>query len=272
MNKECNLNNDVNSIIAIIEQRELTPRQIMNKYNISRYRFYKIVHEYGLQAKRLKSGPKNPTGPKITKFKESLFGTETEQLEAKIIPNTVNIDEFISDNKSGLTISELMSKYNLTLYQIRELRIQHNLNKYKITVTKNKYTTSNTYKHNVQQIIDSIEKKELYSTEIMEKYNISLYHFNKIIHEYGLKPKQFNPGPKKGTSSKKVPKNTKFKQLLYGTEAEKKASGILPEEYVINDFITDSKNGMVIPKLMEKYNLTLYQIRELRKQYELTKR
>lgn len=268
------MNNNVNSIITIIEKGELTSKQIMEKYNISSYRFYKIIHEYGLKTKRLKSGPKHPTGPKKTKFKESLFGTEEEQLEAKIIPSTLDINEFIKDNKNKRTISELMSKYHLTLYQVRELRIQHNLNKSTTSIDKVivNYSTRMSHKDNVQQIIDTIEKKELYTKQIMEKYNISAYHLNKIIHEYGLEPKKLKPGPRKGTSSKKVPKNTKFKQLLYGTEEEQKESQILPKEFVINDFITDSKNGMVIESLMSKYNLTLYQIRELRKKYELKKR
>jgi hypothetical protein len=66
------------------------------------------------------------------------------------------------------------------------------------------------------------------------------------------------------------PKNTKFKQLLYGTEEQQKEAKILPESFVLSDFITDSKNKMKITELMSKYNLTLYQIRELRKQHNLT--
>ena len=37
----------------------------------------------------------------------------------------------------------------------------------------------------------------------------------------------------------------------------------------MEDFISDSKNGLKIKDLMPKYNLTLYQIRELRKQFDL---
>jgi Mor family transcriptional regulator len=95
----------------------------------------------------------------------------------------------------------------------------------------------------------------------MSKYKVSSYRFYKILREYDIKPKKNKTGPK----------NTKFKQLLYGTEEEQKAAKIFPECFVVEDFVVDSKNGMKITDLMSKYNLTLYQIRELRKQNELNK-
>jgi len=107
---------------------------------------------------------------------------------------------------------------------------------------------------NVIDLIKIIETSGLSSKEIMTKYNISSHHFYKIVREYNLKPIQKRSGPK----------NTKFKQLLYGTEEEQKASKIFPEGFVIEDFIKDSKNDMTIAYLMSKYKLTLYQIRELR--------
>lgn len=116
-------------------------------------------------------------------------------------------------------------------------------------------------KNNVEDIIDIIQKGELSSGQIMKKYNISTYRFYRIIREYNLVPKKI--------IRKNKPKNTKFKQLLYGTEEEQRQAKILPEGFVIEDFITDSKNGIVIKDLMKKYNLTLYQIRELRKEYDL---
>ena len=123
-----------------------------------------------------------------------------------------------------------------------------------------------TIKNNVEDIIDIIQKGELSSVQIMKKYNISTYRFYKIIREYNLIPKKL---VKKGRVGKTGPKNTKFKQLLYGTEEQQRAAKILPEEFVIEHFIEDSKNGVKIKELMPKYNLTLYQIRELRKQYDL---
>jgi len=124
-------------------------------------------------------------------------------------------------------------------------------------------------KNNVHHIIDIIQKGDLSAVEIMKKYNISTYRFYKITREYNLVPKKKYIGSQKGRSSSTLPKNTKFKQLLYGTEEEQRQAKILPEGFVIEDFITDSKNGIVIKDLMKKYNLTLYQIRELRKEYDL---
>jgi hypothetical protein len=112
---------------------------------------------------------------------------------------------------------------------------------------------------NISNLIQIIEHSGLSSSEIMEKYNISSYRFYKIVHEYNLKP----------TQKRSVPKKTKFKQLLYGTEEEQKEAKIFPDGFVIEDFIKDSKMHMSITHLMSKYNLTLYQIRELRIQYDL---
>ena len=108
--------------------------------------------------------------------------------------------------------------------------------------------------------------------EIMEMYKLSSYRFYKILHEYGIETKKkIKSGVKPGSIGAKAPKKTKFKQLLYGSEEEQKAAKIFPESLVIDDFITDNKNGMTIVNLMEKYNLTLYQIRELRKMHDLIK-
>ena len=90
----------------------------------------------------------------------------------------------------------------------------------------------------------------------------------KMMKENNVEPTIFKKGPKKPTG----PKKTQFKLLLEGTEEEQKQANIFPSEFVIDDFIVDCKKGMKIVKLMSKYNVTLYQIRELRKQYELTKR
>lgn len=116
----------------------------------------------------------------------------------------------------------------------------------------------------VLEIINTAEEGVLSLSEIVKKYNITIYRFYKIMNEYNIKT-SLKTGPKKATG----PKKTKFKQLLYGTEEEQKAAKILPEQFVLEDFITDSKSGMKVMLLMEKYHLTLYQIRELRKKYDL---
>ena len=76
------------------------------------------MREYNLEPSVFKKGPKGPTGPKQTKFKELILGKKADQF---------NKDDFIAESKNGLKIDELMSKYNLTLYQIRELRKKYEL-------------------------------------------------------------------------------------------------------------------------------------------------
>jgi len=126
------IDNDVKDIIETIEKGELSTIEIMKTYNINAYRFYKILKEYNLiVTKRIKSGPRGPSGPKKTKFKQLLYGTEEEQKQAKILPECFVMEDFITDSKNGMKISQLMPKYNLSLYQIRELRKQLDLKKRK---------------------------------------------------------------------------------------------------------------------------------------------
>lgn len=112
---------NVIDLIKIIETSGLTSNEIITKYNITSYYFYKIVHEYNLKPTQKRSGPKN------TKFKKLLYGTEEEQKASKIFPEGFVMEDFIMDSKNDMTIADLMSKYKLTLYQIRELRIKLHL-------------------------------------------------------------------------------------------------------------------------------------------------
>jgi transcriptional regulator with XRE-family HTH domain len=116
--------------------------------------------------------------------------------------------------------------------------------------------------------IVSLIEGNVNSTEIIKMFNITTYRFYKIMNEYNVKPAIFKKGPKKPTG----PKKTQFKLLLEGTEEEQKQAKIFPEEFIVEHFIADSKKGMKILELMSKYNLTLYQIRELRKKYDLKRR
>ena len=122
-----NHNDKILEIINDIQTELLTPTAIRKKYNLSEYRYYKLMDEHNLKTEKFKRGPRGPTGPKKTKFKQLLYGTEEEQKEAKIFPDGFVIEDFIKDSKMHMSITHLMSKYNLTLYQIRELRIQYDL-------------------------------------------------------------------------------------------------------------------------------------------------
>lgn len=116
----CDTDRDIMNLIKIIQEKKLTSTQIMEKYNINSYRFYKIVREYDLKIKKNKTGPK-------TKHKRLVDGTEEELRNAKILPEGFPIQDFITDHNNKMTITDLLSKYNITLYQLKELRIQHDL-------------------------------------------------------------------------------------------------------------------------------------------------
>jgi Mor family transcriptional regulator len=126
--EKSNYNDKILEIINDIQNELLTPTAIRKKYNLSEYRYYKIMDEHNLKTEKFKRGPRGPTGPKKTKFKTLLYGTEEEQKEAKIIPENLNIEDFKTDcTINKLKINELMSKYNLSLYQVRELRIAYDV-------------------------------------------------------------------------------------------------------------------------------------------------
>jgi len=112
---------NVDNIINDIQNFKLSSSQIISKYNISQYRYYKIIDEYNLKNELFKQGPKGPYGPKNTKFKQFLYGTLEDREKAQTVPEHFNVEEFLLDSKTIL-IDEIMKKHNLTIYQVRELR------------------------------------------------------------------------------------------------------------------------------------------------------
>lgn len=113
----------IQKIIIEIESKKRTFTEITKEYNITAYLYYKIMKDYNLKPDVMKRGPKGPTGPKNTKLTELLHGPKKVQL----LPESFNIDDFISDTKNGIKIDQLMKKYNITLYQIRDLRKKYDL-------------------------------------------------------------------------------------------------------------------------------------------------
>ena len=111
---------------------------------------------------------------------------------------------------------------------------------------------------NVKNIIIDIEEGKLSSKKIMEKYNLTPYRY------YNIKGDIKSPYQGK----KGVPKNTKFKQLLN----EGKNDNIDASSFDMEGFRKDCIDGVKLSELMEKYKLSLYQVRELRKKYELKTR
>lgn len=110
----------------------------------------------------------------------------------------------------------------------------------------------------IKEILKDIENGELNVKQITEKYNINTYKYNQIVKIAEIKkPYCINANNKK-------PKNTKFKKMVMHTDVN-----IEDNSFNREGFIGDSKSGMKISELMEKYGLSLYQVRELRKRYDL---
>ncbi len=119
-----------------------------------------------------------------------------------------------------------------------------------------KVNMSDDNKNMIKDIIKDIENGEMTMHEIIEKYGITAYKYNKIIKMGELKKTYVQHN----SEYKKKPKNTKFKQLLQDCSTD---------SFDLEKFKEDCKAGIKLSELMEKYGLSLYQIRELRKKYEL---
>lgn len=115
----------------------------------------------------------------------------------------------------------------------------------------------------IKNIIKDIENGELTMKQIIEKYNITIYKYNQIVKLADIK----KPYVQHSNEHKKKPKTTKFKKML--TESD-----INPEDssFDLEGFKEDCQKGVKISELMEKYKLSLYQVRELRKKFELKSR
>lgn len=127
--------------------------------------------------------------------------------------------------------------------------------------------TSRLNEEQLDNIVKDMEENILTFTQIKKKHNITSYQYYKVMKEYNLEPEVFKPGPKGPIG----PRNNLFRKLLCGPEDVKESVDLLSTECKTN-FVEDSKKGLKIHELMNKYNLTLYQIRELRKRFDLKRR
>lgn len=114
---------DVKNVIADIESGHFSSKQIITKYELTSYKYYKILDEYGVKNPSMKQGPKGPVGPKNTPFKKLL----SKSNEPDPDPSTFDLEEFKKDCGRGMKIVDLMDKHHLSLYQVRELRKKHEL-------------------------------------------------------------------------------------------------------------------------------------------------
>ena len=117
---------DVTIVLADIESGNFTSKEIMSKYDLSSYKYYKILEEYGVKNPSMKTGPKGsfgPVGPKNTPFKKLL----SKSNEPDPDPSSFSLEEFRKDCEKSMKIVELMDKHHLSLYQVRELRKKYDL-------------------------------------------------------------------------------------------------------------------------------------------------
>lgn len=114
---------EVKTVISDIESGRFSSKEIIEKYGLSSYKYYKILDEYGIKNSKMRQGPKGPVGPKNTPFKKLLSKSD----EAEPDPSTFNLEGFKKDCGEGMKIVELMDRYNLSLYQVRELRKKYDL-------------------------------------------------------------------------------------------------------------------------------------------------
>ena len=110
---------ELENIVRDTEGGRMTVDQIIQKYNITKYKYNKIRKEYSLQKDYVSvNDGENKRKPKNTKFKQILVQANTETPD----PSVFDVVSFKKDCEDGMKITALMDKYKLSLYQVRELR------------------------------------------------------------------------------------------------------------------------------------------------------
>ena len=120
-----------------------------------------------------KKGFKKQSGPKDTKFKRLLYGTQLDQEKANTLPESFDLNDFLIDLKNNTTINEVMKKHKLTIYQVRVLR--------------KKYIKDHTPEE-LSQLSDSFPleefivdcKKKVTLDKLKKKYNLTLYQVREL--------------------------------------------------------------------------------------------
>ena len=110
---------DIKNIIRDIESSKHSPRSIMYKYNLTSYKYYKLLKEAEIKNPYSKLGA--PIGPRNTVFKKLLNQSDEHDESA------FDLEAFKKDCQNLMKLSELMDKYHLSLYQVRELRKKYDL-------------------------------------------------------------------------------------------------------------------------------------------------
>jgi len=122
----------------------------------------------------------------------------------------------------------------------------------------------------LEKIVMDMETGNRTFTQIREHYKITAYQYYKIMKEYNLQPEIFKRGVKKGQAI--GPRRTKLTDIIRGPIDLTESIDSLLVTFDKETFMEDNKKGMKIKELMVKYDLSLYQMRELRKRFDLKKR
>ena len=116
-----------------------------------------------------------------------------------------------------------------------------------------------TLEYNIRDIIRDIESGSFSVDDLISKYKLTKYKYYKLVKDADIK----NPATKIGAPCR--PKNTPFKKLLNQKSGDESDMS----SFDLSSFVKDCEEGMKLSELMEKYSLSLYQVRELRKKYDL---
>ncbi len=122
----------------------------------------------------------------------------------------------------------------------------------------------------IEKIVIDMESGIKTFTQITKCYNITAYQYYKIMKNYKLQPEIFKQGLKKG--QKLGERRTPLVEIVRGTIKLNDSDDKLFLPFNKEEFIEDSKKKVKIKDLMSKYSLSLYQVRELRKHFNLKRR
>lgn len=111
---------DIVNILKDAEEGAMTLDEIIEKYKITKYKYYQIVKSANIKKKYRLTIKKNKVSFKrekteFQKMLEKSLGTKEEKDE-----NSFDKEGFIKDCKEWMKIVDLMEKYGMSLYQVRE--------------------------------------------------------------------------------------------------------------------------------------------------------
>ena len=115
-------------------------------------------------------------------------------------------------------------------------------------------------------ITEDIQQGELTIHQILEKYSITMYRYNQIRNKLNLKKAYV-------LKDNKRVKTTSFTRMLDKfSKASNEVKEVDETQFNLDEFKKACNEKMKIVDLMKTFSLTLYQIQELKKRYNLKNR